>query len=495
MTVKENHTILSRATIRAIVITALVAVAAVFSTQNAGVAFGECLYQPNSGDQADLWLNMGGEDTYFTDAEWPNATVKTFSLDGPFRGDVNIWTYRDWGLTTSTTSSDITCTTSTAQWYTVTKNAESMPIYLKRCNWGENTSLQFGITHERKCILNGVQSNIYPMLITDSDMEGTFLTYSTGGEDGTGNRNNQNEPQSPREDLETLWAPTRAAYIEWTVQMRWWAYFGSGDPVRYAELMALQEALDDERLSIEYVWLKKQIRIREDDPEATVTDLQDWGITFVGYNGDATLTDALAELIVQLAVELREERSWEAAFPMRYVEDIHLLVEDETGTTTAMNLAEYLELEYTPKLEEAEPEIPTGPIRIGITSRKPPLNVGQTISYLEAALIGDPKYAGMEVAGISTWEDPVTGAVVRKVTLHGSGGASPPSALPANAPTERTQFMLTGAGPDLQPRMTITPFMSVQIAGDFRYMRMTVAAVSTILEGAIRVILAAPAQR
>ena len=190
MTVKENRTILSRATIRAIVITALVAVAAVFSTQNTGVAFGSCPYTPSPGDQADLWLDMNGEDTYFTDAEWPGLEVKAFSLKGPFRGDVNIWTYRDWGLTTSTTSSKISCTT--AQSYTVTKNAESMPIYLKRCNWGDHTSLQFGITHERKCILNGFQSNIYPMLITESDMEGTPLTYTTGGEDGTGNRNIQN---------------------------------------------------------------------------------------------------------------------------------------------------------------------------------------------------------------------------------------------------------------------------------------------------------------
>ena len=189
MTVKENRTILSRATIRAIAITALVAVAAVFSTQNTGVAFGSCPYTPSPGDQADLWLDMNGEDTYFTDAEWPGLEVKTFSLKGPFRGDVNIRTYRDWGLTTSTTSSEITCTT--AQSYTVTKNAESMPIYLKRCNWGDYTSLQFGITHERKCILNAGQSNIYPMIITESDMEGTFLTYTTGGEDGTGNQNNQ----------------------------------------------------------------------------------------------------------------------------------------------------------------------------------------------------------------------------------------------------------------------------------------------------------------
>ena len=189
MTVKENHTILSRATIRAIVITALVAVAAVFSTQNAGVAFGSCPYTPSPGDQADLWLDMNGEDTYFTDAEWPGLEVKTFSLKGPFRGEVNIRTYNDWGLTTSTTSSKISCRT--AQSYTVTKNAESMPIYLKRCNWGDHTSLQFGITHERKCILNAGQSNIYPMLITDSDMQGTPLTYTTGGEDGTGNRNTQ----------------------------------------------------------------------------------------------------------------------------------------------------------------------------------------------------------------------------------------------------------------------------------------------------------------
>ena len=203
MTVKENRTILSRATIRAIAITALVAVAAVFSTQNAGVAFGSCPYTPSPGDQADLWLDMNGEDTYFTDAEWPGLEVKTFSLKGPFRGEVNIRTYNDWGLTTSTTSSKITCTT--AQSYTAIKNTESMPIYLKRCNWGDNTSLQFGITHERKCILNAGQSNIYPLLITESDMEGTFLTYTTGGEDGRGTQNTatttETDPPPERENL------------------------------------------------------------------------------------------------------------------------------------------------------------------------------------------------------------------------------------------------------------------------------------------------------
>ena len=159
MTVKENRTILSRATIRAIVITALVAVAAVFSTQNTGVVFGSCPYTPSPGDQADLWFDMGSEDTYFTDAEWPGHGIKTFSLKGPFRGEVNIRTYTGWGLTTSTTSSEISCTT--AQSYTVTKSTESMPIYLKRCNWGGNTSLQFGITHERKCILNAGPSIPY----------------------------------------------------------------------------------------------------------------------------------------------------------------------------------------------------------------------------------------------------------------------------------------------------------------------------------------------
>ena len=202
MTVKENHTILSRATIRAIAITALVAVAAVFSTQNTGVAFGSCPYTPSPGDQADLWLDMNGEDTYFTDAEWPGYGIKTFSLKGPFRGDINIRTYADWGLTTSTTSSKISCTT--AQSYTVTKNTESMPIYLKRCNWGDYTSLQFGITHERKCILNAGQSYIYPMLITESDMEGTPLTYTTGGEDGRGT---QNDEDTTATTTETTYTP------------------------------------------------------------------------------------------------------------------------------------------------------------------------------------------------------------------------------------------------------------------------------------------------
>ena len=213
MTVKENRTILSRATIRAIAITALVAVAAVFSTQNTGVAFGSCPYTPSPGDQADLWLDMGSEDTYFTDAEWPGLEVKTFSLKGPFRGEVNIRTYTGWGLTTSTTSSEISCTT--AQSYTAIKNTESMPIYLKRCNWGDHTSLQFGITHERKCILNGTQSYIYPMLITESDMEGTPLTYTTGGEDGRGTQNTAtttettHTPQTPQQPIDTCIAQAR----------------------------------------------------------------------------------------------------------------------------------------------------------------------------------------------------------------------------------------------------------------------------------------------
>ena len=77
--------------------------------------------------------------------------------------------------------------------------------------------------------------------------------------------------------------------------------------------------------------------------------------------------------------------------------------------------------------ENSETTIPTGPITIGIASSEPPLTVGQTISYLEAALIGNPKYAGMEVANITTQVSPNSGHVIRIVRLHGTGGAPPPS--------------------------------------------------------------------
>ena len=90
------------------------------------------------------------------------------------------------------------------------------------------------------------------------------------------------------------------------------------------------------------------------------------------------------------------------------------------------------------------------------------------------------KYAGMEVLDISTWEDEVSGVGGTKSQhLSGAGGAPPPSTLPANAPTEPIQLMLTPIGPDLLPGMTITAFMSVQIIEDFRYMNMKVATVNT----------------
>ena len=181
MIIRKTSTHLPRTTVRAVVIMALIAVAAALSTHHVAVASAECPYQPNPGDQADLWLNMGGEDIYFTDAEWPSQSVKTFSLDGPFRGDVNIWTF-DWGITTSTNPDHFPC--KKKQYYTVNKNVDSMPIYLKRCNNGLSASLNFGVTYQRKCIANAGQSITHPMFITETAPEATFLSFNTGGENG-----------------------------------------------------------------------------------------------------------------------------------------------------------------------------------------------------------------------------------------------------------------------------------------------------------------------
>ncbi len=123
------------------------------------------------------------------------------------------------------------------------------------------------------------------------------------------------------------------------------------------------------------------------------------------------------------------------------------------------------------------PEIPTGPTVIGIAGTQVPLTVGQTISYLEAALIGNPAYAGMVVTHIRTEISPNSGDVVRIITLDGTGGGSPPSTLPTNAPTEPINIMLLPADPELLPGMTISPALSVELAQDFRYMGMTVDSV------------------
>ena len=190
MTVKENHTILSRATIRAVVITALVAVAAVFSTQNTDVAFGSCPYTPNSGDQADLWLDMGSQDTYFTDSEWPGYGSQDLQ---PQRSLPRRHQHTDVHRLGSNHEHNIVRDQlhdgTIVHRYQKYREHADLPETLQ-LGW-DYTSLQFGITHERKCILNAGQSHIYPMLITDSDMQGTPLTYTTGGEDGTGNQNTQ----------------------------------------------------------------------------------------------------------------------------------------------------------------------------------------------------------------------------------------------------------------------------------------------------------------
>ena len=559
MTVKENRTILSRATIRAIAITALVAVAAIFSTQNTGVAFGSCPYTPSPGDQADLWLDMGSEDTYFTDAEWPTYEVKTFSLKGPFRGEVNIRTYTGWGLTTSTTSSEISCTT--AQSYTVTKSAESMPIYLKRCNWGENTSLQFGITHERKCIVNAGQSHIYPMLITNSDMQGTPLTYTTGGEDGRGTQNTATTtettytPLTPQRPIDTCILQARQAaeaapewqepteddgYIPPVIDvnnipsernedtLNTWNEVRQNEDLpmirfyrardgRYLTSREVEEEFGEKQESETDLEYDRRVGIRwasaasgygltqrQKDAAALRESYREYqtriGAPFIGWENDDPRNGEQQYRAPDGSTVTHQELMQQYGFPLQdktnhpfYLALAACQEAEEAVTTEGQQPSQTIGTSTTS--EDEETETSTGPIRIGITSRKPPLNVGQTISYLEASIIGDPKYAGMEVLDISTWEDEVSGVVVRKVTLSGAGGAPPPSTLPANAPTEPIQLMLTPIGPDLLPGMTITAFMSVQIIEDFRYMNMKVATVNTVLGGMVRVIWAHPAER
>ena len=556
MTVKENRTILSRATIRAIVITALVAVAAVFSTQNTGVAFGSCPYTPSPGDQADLWLDMGSEDTYFTDAEWPGYGIKTFSLKGPFRGEVNIRTYNDWGLTTSTTSSEISCTT--AQSYTAIKNTESMPIYLKRCNWGDHTSLQFGITHERKCILNAGQSYIYPMLITESDMEGTPLIYSTGGEDGRGTQNTVTTtettytPLTPQRPIDTCILQARQAaeaapewqepteddgYIPPVIDvnnipsernedtLNTWnevrqyedlpliRFYRTRDG-RYLTSREVEAEFGERQENETYLEWKQRVGIswasaasghgltqRQRQAAARRESHQEYkariGAAFIGWENDDPQNGKQQYRAPDGSTVTHQELMQQYGFP----------IQDKTNHPFYLALAACQEAETDVTTEGHQPgqptgtsttpdqQIPTGPMAIGIASSEPPLNVGQTISYLEAALFGHPKYAGMEVTNIVTRVDPVSGHTTRIITLHGTGGGAPPSTPPANAPTEQTQLMFLPTDPDVQPGTIITPAMSVELVKDFRYMGMTVVSVNTILGGMVRVVTVLPAER
>ena len=556
MTVKENHTILSRATIRAVVITALVAVAAVFSTQNTGVAFGSCPYTPSPGDQSDLWLDMNGEDTYFTDAEWPTYAIKTFNLKGPFRGDVNIRTYEDWGLTTSTTSSDITC--ATTQSYTVIKNAESMPIYLKRCNWGETANLQFGITHERKCILNGTQSNIYPLLITESDMEGTPLTYTTGGEDGRGTQNTATTtettytPLTPQRPIDTCILQARQAaeaapewqepteddgYIPPIIDvnnipsernedtLNTWNEVRQNEDLpmirfyrardgRYLTRNEAEAEFGEQQESETYLEWKRRVGIswasaasshgltqRQREAAARRESHQEYktriGAAFIGWDNDDPRNGEQQYRAPDGSTVTHHELMQQYGFPLQ----------DKTNHPFYLALAACQEAEEAVTTEDPQPsqptgtsttpdqQIPTGPMAIGIASSEPPLSVGQTISYLEAALFGHPKYAGMEVAHIVTHVDPVSGHTIRIITLDGTGGGAPPSTLPANAPTEPTQLMFLPSHPEVQPGTTITPAMSVELAKDFRYMGMTVVSVNITFGGLVRVVSVLPAER
>ena len=421
--------------------------------------------------------------------------------------------------------------------------------------------MQFGITHERKCILNAGQSNIYPLLITESDMEGTPLTYTTGGEDGTGNRNTATTtettytPQTPQQPIDTCILQARQAAEaapEWQEPTEDDGYIppvidvnnipsdrnedtlNTWNEVRQNEdlpMIRFYRARDGRYLT------SREVEEEFGEKQESETDLEydrrvgiRWAAAASGYGltqrqrQAASLRESYREYQTRIGApfigwENDDPRNGEQQYRapdgstvthQELMQQYGFPLQDKTNHPFYLALAACQEAEEAVTTEGQQPSQPTGtsttsedeetetstgPIRIGITSRKSPLNVGQTISYLEASIIGNPKYAGMEVLDISTWEDEVSGVVVRKVTLSGAGGAPPPSTLPANAPTEPIQLMLTPIGPDLLPGMTITAFMSVQIIEDFRYMNMKVATVNTVLGGMVRVIWAHPAER
>ena len=111
---------------------------------------------------------------------------------------------------------------------------------------------------------------------------------------------------------------------------------------RGEELLELYRSLETERRAIEVRYLKDQIRLLAADPRClcqpapadseqagecnslpqhmlpTRTDVDDLGVTYAEYGGDAPLSDELADLMVKLAVGLRAEGISRAGFPTRY---------------------------------------------------------------------------------------------------------------------------------------------------------------------------------
>ena len=323
-------------------------------------------------------------------------------------------------------------------------------------------------------------------------------------------------------DAEAIYAPAAAAYIDWHRQWQQWINQGRQPPERGEEIFEIARSIENERRSIEYKYLKDQIRLLAAEPRClcqptqgadgqpgecrslprhmlpTRTDVDDLGVTYAGYEGAEPVSHELADLMVKLAVGMRAERIWRAGYPTRYAADIEVRVQQTDGTTSEMSLAEYLGLDTgqadTEPPEESAGEIPTGPITIEIATNTEtlPLEVGQPIYYRDAVHMGDPLMAGMVVANIETDTSPTDGHVIRTVTLHGTGGAPPPSARPANAPTELTQIMRLPGPPELSPGTVITPAMSIMIADDYRYMDMTVQTVVPTADGLVKIVWLSP---
>ena len=106
-----------------------------------------CGYSPSPQDTLDLWADLGEPTQNFTNEEWRPSEVKTFSLTGPYVGPVTIWSTGS-GTVTNTTTPNISC--QQYQRYTIEKGSGNVPLYVKRCDAEEKTTIRFFIAHPYK---------------------------------------------------------------------------------------------------------------------------------------------------------------------------------------------------------------------------------------------------------------------------------------------------------------------------------------------------------
>ena len=107
-----------------------------------------CGYSPSPQATLDLWVDLGEPTQNFTNEEWRPSEVKTFSLTGPYVGPVTIWSTGS-GTVTNTTTPNISC--QQYQRYTIEKGSGNVPLYVKRCDAEEKTTIRFFIAHPYKC--------------------------------------------------------------------------------------------------------------------------------------------------------------------------------------------------------------------------------------------------------------------------------------------------------------------------------------------------------